>query len=124
MVRTRVAKRVLESLLRDPQYVPVAWRVRRQLAVDVELDLTLLEPAQQLDVLGQRAAEAVALEVGRAQLEDERTQFVACLLRERLELRDLLARRGGITFEQHLRCLGAEHEAEELLTHGVVEVEC
>ena len=43
--------------------------------------------AQHLDVLAQRAAQAVALEVGRAQLEDQRAQLVERLARQRLQLR-------------------------------------
>ena len=44
------------------------------------------EPAQQLDVLAQRSAQAVLLEVRRAQLEDERAELVERLLRQRLQL--------------------------------------
>src|SRR6266480_3510570 len=71
VLRPRVTERVLQSFLGDAQHVAVSRRVRRQLAVEVELDLALLKPAQQLDMLGERAAESVALEVGRAELEDE-----------------------------------------------------
>ena len=88
--RLRVAERVLQRLLRDAQHLAVARRRRAgSSSSSVELDLALLEPPQHLDVLAQRAAEPVALEVGRAQLEDQRAQLLERLLRERPQLRDL-----------------------------------
>ena len=89
----------------------------------VELDLLVAEPAQHLDVLAQRAGEAVALEVGRPQLEDERAQLVERLPRQRLQPADPLARRRRVAVEQRRRRLGLEHEAEQLLADGVVELE-
>jgi hypothetical protein len=62
----RVTERVLQRLLRDAEDLPVAGRVGGQLVVHVELDLTLMQSAQHLDVLAQRAAEPVLGQVGRA----------------------------------------------------------
>src|SRR6266536_5107880 len=119
----RVAQRVLQRLLCDAQHVAVTYSVAGNGVVDVEVDLALLQPAQHVDVLAQRAAQAVPFEVGRTELEHERAQLVERLLRERLQLRNLLARRRRIALEQRRRSLGAEHDAEELLADRVVEVE-
>src|SRR5262245_34022214 len=53
----RVAQSVLQGLLGDPQDLAVACRIEWKLVVEIELDLVLLQPAQHLDVLAQRAAE-------------------------------------------------------------------
>ena len=88
-----------------------------------ELDLLLAEPAQHLDVLSQRPAEAVLLEVGRPQLEDERAELVERLSRQHLQLCDSVARRSGVALEHGRRGLRFEHEPEQLLADGVVEIE-
>ena len=83
-----------------------------------------MQPAQHLDVLAQRADEAVALEVRRAQLEDQRAQLLQRLPRQRLQLGDLLARpRPGRARAAVAAASAVEHEAEQLLADGVVEVE-
>ena len=83
-----VAQRVLERLLGDAQHLAVARRRRRASSPSSSSSISAcLQPAQHLDVLAQRAAEAVALEVGRAQLEDQRAQLVERLSRQRLQLR-------------------------------------
>ena len=88
------------------------------------VDLALLEAAEHLDVLAQRAAEPVALEIGRPQLEDERAQLVERLLRERLQLRDLLARRAPGRARAACSAASAlSTSAEQLLADGVVQVE-
>ena len=77
----------------------------------------------QLDVLAERPGEPVQLEVERPELEDERAQLLERVLRQRLQPLDLVARRRRIAVEQRAGRLGAEDEAEQLLAHGVVEVE-
>ena len=67
--------------------------------------------------------QAVALEVGRPQLEHERAQLVEGLLREHLQPRHLPGCRRRVAGEQRARHLGGQDEAEELLADGVVEIE-
>src|SRR5215211_4071970 len=121
--RVRVAKRVLERLLGDPEHLAVARRFGGDVAGDRQVDLAAPEPADELDVLSQRAREAVPLEVGGPELEHERAQLVERLLRERLERRHLGARRGRVAVEQRRGRLGPQHETEQLLADRVVEVE-
>src|SRR5213080_3118978 len=70
VLRARVLHRVLQCLLGDAEDLLVATvAAGRHGVVDLQLDLHAVELAQHLDVLAQGAAEAVALEVRRAQLE-------------------------------------------------------
>src|SRR2546428_11227072 len=70
-VRSRMAKRVLQRLLCDPEDLAVASGITLELEVSLERDLRRLEPSQHLDVLAQRSAQTVALQVRRTKLEDE-----------------------------------------------------
>ena len=71
--RVRVSERVLERLLRDAEHLLIAVAAAgRDRVVDVQLDVHAVELAQDLHVLPQRAAEPVAIEVGRPELEDQR----------------------------------------------------
>ncbi len=94
-----------------------------RLGSELQPDLALAVAAQQLDVLAQRPAQTVLREVGRAQLEDERAELIERLLRLSLQLPDVVAGGGWIALEQRPRCLRAQHEPEELLADGVVEIE-
>ena len=97
--------------------------VWRRLPVEHELDLLLPQPAEHLDVLSQRSAETVLLELGRTQLEDERAELLERLSREHLQLRDSFTGRGGVALEHRPGSFGLQHQAEQLLADGVVEVE-
>ena len=108
-----VLDHVLKRLLCDPQHVLVAAEVRRKLVVDLELDVVLPNTTDDLDVLAQRAAEAVALEIRGAQLEDQRAHLVQCLARETGKLGHLHVRLGRVALEEHLCRLRAEEQPEE-----------
>ena len=86
--------------------------------------LDAVHALEHLDLLAQRALEPVALELGRAQLEDQRRAARraprARALRTAVDLR---ARGVGIAVEQRRRRLGREHEAEQLLADDVVQLE-
>ena len=100
--RARVLERVVQRLLRDAQQLAVAADVRGRHAVELEPDLGRpgLHPAQHLDVLAQRRREAVALELGRPQLEDEVAQLLQRLLRQRAQRVHLLPRGLDVDVEQ------------------------
>src|SRR3954452_10749228 len=66
VVGVRVAHRVAQRLLGDAKDLARAARVGLDDGLEVELDLPGLEGAHDVDVLAQRPAQAVALEVGRA----------------------------------------------------------
>ena len=123
VLRLCVLEHVVERLLGNAEDLAVAHRVSRQLADQHELDLLLPQPAQHLDVLPQRPAETILLEVGRPQLEDERAELLERLSRQNLQLRDPIARGGGVALEHRRGSLGFEHQAEQLLADGVMEVE-
>ena len=75
-------------------------------------------------MLAQRAAEPVALEVGRPQLEDQRAELVERLAgRAPSASRAAPAAPSGSTPDERRRGLGGQDEAEELLAYGVVELE-
>src|SRR4051794_10468231 len=121
--RGGVPQRVVQRLLGDAQDLRVALDV----LVDGELDVDPVQAAHHLDVLAQHAGEAVALEVGRAQLEHEGAQLVERLARELLQPGDLRAGGTGVALavavEQRAGRVRAEHEAEELLADDVVQLE-
>ena len=95
-----------------------------QLVVDLELDRHAVQALLQLDVLAQRAAQPVALEVGRPQLEDERAQLVQRLAARAPAARSHLARAAArVAVEQRRRGLGGQHQPEQLLAHHVVQLE-
>ena len=71
-----------------------------------------MQRPQHLDVLAERAAEAVAVEVGRPQLDDQRAKLVERLARELAEALDLLSRGVGVAVEQRRGGLGGEDDAE------------
>ena len=95
----------------------------RRFPVEHELDLLLPQPAEHLDVLTQRPTETVLLELGRTQLEDERAELLERLSREYLQLRDSFTGRSGVALEHRPGSFGLQHQAEQLLADGVVEVE-
>src|SRR2546423_3214130 len=82
-----VAERVLERLLGDAEDLPVAGGVAGGARIDLQLDLALLQPPQDVDVLAEGAPEPVAVEVGRPQLEDQRAQLVERVAGDAAELR-------------------------------------
>ena len=115
-------------------FCSASWAIRRTRGrararrcgrrVDVELDRA--PPCTRRSIstcLRSAPHEPVALEVGRAQLEDQRAQLVERLARELAEPLDLrrAPRRGRV--EQRRGRLGGEHEAEELLADDVVQLE-
>jgi hypothetical protein len=108
-----VPEGILERLLGDPKHLASAIGVLRRghLILDLELDIHVVEATEDVDVLSERTAEAVAIEVGRAQLEDQRAQLVERLAGELLEARHLRPRGVLVLVE------------EELLTDNVVELE-
>ena len=124
-LRLCVLERVLERLLRDAEDLAVARRRPPAARPASTSSISLLpEPAQQLDVLAQRPAEPVLLEVGRPQLEDERAELLERLLRQDLQLaRPDRAPRPGRARAPSPAASALEHEAEQLLADGVVEVE-
>ena len=79
--------------------------------------------ADQADVLAERPCQPVECEVDRPELEHERAQLLERVLRERLQPLDLVACRSRIAVEQRPGSLRAEDKAEELLAHGVMELE-
>src|SRR3954468_4886178 len=121
--RRRGAQRVLERLLRDPQDLAVAARVAADRSVGVERDVDVVELLERADVLAQRTAQPVALEVRRAQLEDQRAQLVERLAGQCLRPLDLRAPGTDVAVEQRRRRFGGEHEAEQLLADDVVQLE-
>ena len=78
---------------------------------------------EHLDLLAQRALEPVALELGRAQAEDQRAQLVERLARELAQPLDLGARRDRVAVELRGGGLGGQHQAEQLLADDVVQLE-
>ena len=123
VVGVGVPQCVLQRLLRDAKHLAVAGGVGGQVVVDLNRDLALLQAAAHFHVLAQRAREAVALEIGRPQLEHERAQLFQRLLCAGLEPGHLLARRRRVALEQRRGGLRVQHEAEQLLTDGVVQIE-
>src|SRR5262245_1999005 len=67
----RMAHRVLQCFLRNPEDILVAAEIALELEVAVELDLRRLEASQHVDVLPECAAEPVTFQIGRPQLEDQ-----------------------------------------------------
>ncbi len=67
--------------------------------------------------------QAVALELGRSQPEDQRAELVQRLARDELDPLELGPRAVGIRVELRRGGLGAEHQAEQLLADDVVELE-
>ena len=78
---------------------------------------------EHVDVLAQRAAQPVALELRRAQLEDQRAQLLERLARQLLQPGDVRARRVAVAVQQRAGRLGGQHEAEQLLADRVVQLE-
>ena len=77
---------------------------------------------QHVDVLAQRLGEPLGLERRRAQLEHDRAQLVHRAARQLLHALDLRRRRPVAAREQLARRLGREHDAEQLLGDGVVQL--
>src|SRR5436309_3413631 len=121
--RLRMAERVLHRLLRNPEDLRVACRVGRKLEVALHLHLRGLHAPKHVDVLAQRATQAVLHEVRRPKLEDQRPELVERLACDSLELRDLRARGVRVAVEERGGGLGGEDDAVELLTDDVVELE-
>src|SRR4051812_24362502 len=120
----RVAQGVLNRLLGDPQDLAVPAAVAGADAIaEIEVDVDAVEPAQDLDVLAERAVEAVPLEVRRAQLEDQRAKLVEGLAGELLGTGDLLAGGRLVPVEQGAGRLRGQHHGEQLLADDVVELE-
>src|SRR5204863_1210592 len=90
---------------------------------DAEVDVDPMKPPQDLDVLAKGAIEPIALEVGGAQLQDQRAKLVERLAGELAGAGDLLAGPRLVSVEQGGGGLGGEDDAEELLTDDVVELE-
>ena len=109
--------------MRDAEDLAVALGLSRYRVGEIELDGALLDAAQKLDVLAECATQAVALELGRTQLEHEHAQLVEDVLSERLQLRHLLTSSRRIALEQRRRRLRRQYDAEELLADRVVKVE-
>ena len=107
-----------------------SWAIRKTsvcrcagaVAGDVEVDRAAVRAAQDVDVLGERDREALGLERGRAQVDDDRAQLLHRLARELA--RELELRAGGcdVALEQRAAGLGGEHDAEELLRDRVVQL--
>ena len=90
----------------------------------VDVDAHAVDAAEHLGLLAQRHGQPVALEVGRAQLVDERAQLVEGLAGERLQPGELRAGlRGLVAVEQRAGRLGGQDEREELLADDVVELD-
>src|SRR3954454_12324043 len=125
VARLRVSQGVLQSLLRDAEQLAVAGGVALDLRVHVEVDLpgSRLQTPQHLHVLAQRATKTVAFEVRWPELEDQRSQLVERLLSQQLELLHLLAGGVLVAVEQLPSGLGGQHQAEQPLAHGVVQLE-
>ncbi len=86
-----------------------------------------MQARQHLRLLAQDPCKTVALELGRPQPQDQRTQLLERLARELAHPRNLRAGGivvGGLAIEQGRGSLGGEDETEQLLAHDVVELEC
>jgi hypothetical protein len=114
----------VEGFLDDAQDLPRARGLeRRRGAVGVELDGHAVDALEHVGLLAQHALEPVALELRRAQPEDERTQLGQRLTSEIAHALELGTCLVGAAVQQRRRRLGGEVEAEELLADDVVELQ-
>ena len=117
-----VAERVLQRLLGDPEDLAGRLGAQRRRRGDAQLDRLAGDAPQHVDVLAQRLGEPLGLERRRAQLEHHRAQLVHRAARQLLHAPDLLAGGRIAAGEQLARRLGREHDAEQLLGDGVVQL--
>ena len=94
----------------------------RGVAAVLERDRQAVHAPEHVDVLGQRRGQPLHLDRGGPQLEDERAQLPDRLLREPGDALDLAARAARRALQQRGGGLRGEHDAEQLLHHGVVQV--
>ena len=69
-------ERVTQRLLGDAIYFTLHRRRRPHPAVLPELDLHVVHPSQHFDVLAQGRCDSVGVNLGRPQLEDERSHLL------------------------------------------------
>ena len=123
-----VAHGVVQRLVGDSQdrelALPVAVRTRGWGgSLDLEVDLDPVDAGEHLELLAQGAREAVALELGRAEAEDQRAQLVERLAGQLACPLELRAGGVGVAIELRGGGLGGEHHAEQLLADHVVELQ-
>src|SRR5262249_45445312 len=106
-----------------PQDLSVALGIAGDLGVGLECDGARAALGGGVEVLAERAAEPGWLEVRGPKLEDQCAEFLECLLRGRLQFPQVLPCRRRVTTDERRCGFGGQHEAEELLADGVVELE-
>ena len=117
-----VAQGVLQRLLRDPQHLAGGRLGELRRLRQLELDRLPRDPPQHVHMLAQRALEPLLGQRAGAQREDDRAQLLHRAARQHLHALDLRAGGRRIAAEQRDRRLGGQHDAEQLLHDGVVEL--